>query len=81
MFSHVKIYAAWETDEIIGYELIRNIGLALVAVAVVTLILLTNLQEKKTIFLSLSASCLGCGWFESRPSKDIERCAMSDMLH
>jgi len=43
-FSHVKIYAAWETDEIIGNELFRNIGLALVAVAVITLILLTNIQ-------------------------------------
>eukprot|EP00088_Acartia_fossae_P041082 TRINITY_DN4294_c0_g1_i7.p1 TRINITY_DN4294_c0_g1~~TRINITY_DN4294_c0_g1_i7.p1 ORF type:complete len:1080 (-),score=273.26 TRINITY_DN4294_c0_g1_i7:86-3325(-) len=43
-FSHVKIYAAWETDEIIGTELYRNIGLALVAVVVVTLVLLTNFQ-------------------------------------
>ena len=42
-FSHVQVYAAWETDEIIGYELWRNIGLAMVCVFVVTLILLANI--------------------------------------
>jgi len=43
-FTHVKIYAAWETDEIIGNELWRNIGLAMACVAVVTLVLLANLR-------------------------------------
>ena len=42
-FSHVQVYAAWETDEIIGYELWRNIGLAMLCVFIVTLILLANL--------------------------------------
>merc|ERR1711902_479983 len=42
-FSHCKVYAAWETDEIIGYELWRNIGLAMVCVFIVTLILLANI--------------------------------------
>merc|ERR1719350_1972121 len=42
-FSFNKIYAAWETDEIIGFELWRNIGLAMACVFVVTLILLANL--------------------------------------
>ena len=42
-FSFNKIYAAWETDEIIGFELWRNIGLAMAAVFIVTLILLANL--------------------------------------
>ena len=39
-----KIYAAWETDEIIGFELWRNIGLAMAAVALVTLVLLANIR-------------------------------------
>ena len=43
-FTHVKIYAAWETDEIIGYELWRNIGLAMMCVALVTLVLIANIQ-------------------------------------
>merc|ERR1712038_1047689 len=43
-FSHSKVYAAWETDEIIGYELWRNIGLAMICVFVVTLLLLCNIQ-------------------------------------
>ena len=42
-FSHVEVYAAWETDQIIGYELWRNIGLAMLCVFVVTLILLANI--------------------------------------
>eukprot|EP00088_Acartia_fossae_P046862 TRINITY_DN5073_c0_g1_i2.p1 TRINITY_DN5073_c0_g1~~TRINITY_DN5073_c0_g1_i2.p1 ORF type:complete len:1105 (-),score=246.34 TRINITY_DN5073_c0_g1_i2:820-4134(-) len=43
-FSHVKIYAAWETDEIIGFELMRNVGLALVVISIITLILLTDIK-------------------------------------
>jgi len=43
-FSFSKVYAAWETDEIIGFELWRNLGLALVCVFVITLILLANIQ-------------------------------------
>ena len=43
-FTHSKVYAAWETDEIIGFELWRNIGLAMAAVFVVTLVLLANIQ-------------------------------------
>jgi len=42
-FSHVQVYAAWETDEIIGFEMWRNIGLAMLCVFIVTLILLANL--------------------------------------
>jgi len=41
-FSHVQVYAAWETDEIIGSELWRNIGLAMACVFLITLILLAN---------------------------------------
>ena len=44
-FRHCKVYAAWETDEIIGYELWRNIKLAMTCVFfVVTLLLLCNTQ-------------------------------------
>ena len=42
-FSHCKVYAAWETDQIIGYELWRNLGLAILCVFLVTLVLLGNL--------------------------------------
>ena len=41
-FSHVQVYTAWETDEIIGFEMMRNIGLALACVFLITLILLGN---------------------------------------
>ena len=43
-FSHSLVYAAWETDEIIGGELWRNLGLALLAVLIVTLLLLGSLR-------------------------------------
>jgi len=43
-FSHSKVYAAWETDEIIGHELWRNVGLAMICVFVVTMLLLCNIQ-------------------------------------
>ena len=39
----LQIYAAWETDEVIGYELWRNLGLALGCVFVITLALLANI--------------------------------------
>jgi hypothetical protein len=41
-FAHTQIYAAWETDEIIGFELWRNLGLAMLCVFVVTFVLLVN---------------------------------------
>ena len=37
------IYGAWETDEIIGRELGRNLALAMVCVFVVSLLMLANL--------------------------------------
>ena len=52
-FSFNKIYAAWETDEIIGFELWRNIGLAMACVFVVTLILLANLPICLMVLLSV----------------------------
>lgn len=50
-FSYVKIYAAWETDEIIGFELWRNIGLAMFCIFGITLILLANLRICLLVFL------------------------------
>ena len=43
-FHHAKVYSAWETDEIISYELWRNVGLAIAAIFINTLLVLTNLQ-------------------------------------
>ena len=43
-FSFVKIYAAWETDRIIGFELWRNVGLAFLCVFLVTIVFLGNLR-------------------------------------
>lgn len=43
-FSHSGIYAAWETDEVIGKELWRNLGLAMACVAAITLILLADIS-------------------------------------
>ena len=40
----VQVYAAWETDEIIAFELFRNIALAILAVAVITFLLLGNIR-------------------------------------
>jgi len=53
-FSHAKIYAAWETDEIIGFELWRNIGLAMAAVAVITLLLLQDVRLCCMVLLSVT---------------------------
>ena len=43
-FSHSKVYSAWETDEIIGHELLRNLLLSMLSVAIITLLLLGNLH-------------------------------------
>ena len=43
-FSHVKVYACWETDIIIGWELWRNLGLSITAVVLVTFLLLCDVR-------------------------------------
>ena len=43
-FHYHKIYGAWESDKIIGFELWRNVGLAIAAIFITTLLLLANLQ-------------------------------------
>ena len=52
-FSHVKIYAAWETDEIIGYEMWRNVAISLGCVMLVTLLLLANIPMALCVFGSV----------------------------
>ena len=39
-----QIYSAWETDEVIVFELWRNLALAMVCVFVITLILLADFK-------------------------------------
>ena len=48
-FSFVKVYAAWETDEIIGEELWRNVVLAMACVTSVVLLLLANLRSLESL--------------------------------
>ena len=43
-FHHSAIYVAWQTDEIIGLELWRNLGLALGAIFLITLVILANIH-------------------------------------
>merc|ERR1711902_407716 len=43
MGSHSKVYSAWETDEIIGFELMRNLLLSILCVAIITTLLLGNI--------------------------------------
>merc|ERR1719370_423997 len=52
-FSFVKIYAAWETDEIIGEELWRNVLLAMACVTAVVLLLLANFRICILVILAI----------------------------
>eukprot|EP00094_Tigriopus_californicus_P008124 TCALIF_07820-PA protein Name:"Protein of unknown function" AED:0.21 eAED:0.21 QI:2513/0.92/0.92/0.92/0.76/0.85/14/0/199 len=54
-FSFSKVYAAWETDEVISFELWRNLALAMVCVFIITLVLLANV---KICLMVLSCVCL-----------------------
>ena len=54
MQLYFQVYAAWETDEIIGFELWRNLGLALVCVLVITLTLLANIPICMMVLLCVS---------------------------
>jgi hypothetical protein len=55
-FSHVRIYATWETDEIIGFELMRNVGLSMVCVMIVTVVLLVNIPVSFYVFCCVVAT-------------------------
>ena len=52
----MKVYAAWETDEIIGYELLRNVGLGMMCVMIVTMLLLVSLQLSTYVFICVIAT-------------------------
>ena len=49
VFPFSKGYAAWETDEIIGEELWRNVVLAMACVTSVVLLLLANLRSLESL--------------------------------
>ena len=51
---YFQVYAAWETDEVIGFELWRNLGLALVCVFVITLMLLANIPICMMVLLCVA---------------------------
>ena len=52
-FAISRAYVTWETDEVIAAELYRNIGLAIAAVSLTTLFLLSDLVASFLV--------LGCG--------------------
>ena len=47
IFPIARSYSMWETDEVIGGELYRNLGLAMLAVFAFTMLLLSNLPVVK----------------------------------
>ena len=49
-----QIYSAWETDEVIVFELWRNLAMAMVCVFVITLILLADFKICLMVCQSLS---------------------------
>lgn len=53
-FSYSQFYLGWETNKVISQELFRNMGLALMAVFIVTLIVLANLWACLMVF-----TCVG----------------------
>ncbi len=52
------MYAAWQTDEIIGQELLRNVGLGMMCVMVVTMMLLVSLQLSTYVFVCVIATLI-----------------------
>ncbi|KAJ7386392.1 Patched domain-containing protein 3 [Desmophyllum pertusum] len=53
-FPYSRFYLGWETNKVISEELFRNMGLALMAVFIVTLIVLANLWTCLLVF-----TCVG----------------------
>ena len=69
-----QVYAAWETDEIIGFELWRNLGLALVCVFVITLILLANIQICLMVLLCVTLTLVSFIYCQGYYCDDIPLC-------
>ena len=42
-FSHGDIYAPWDVDEIVAFELWRNLGVAMLCIFVITMLLLNEI--------------------------------------
>lgn len=50
-FPYSRAYLGWETNKVIREELLRNLGLALICVFIVTLILIANVRTSLLVFL------------------------------
>lgn len=62
-FPFSKIYPSWETDEVISEELYRNIGLAVLAVYLTTLFLLSDLISSFLVLLCVVLCLVDIGGF------------------
>ena len=56
-------YASWETDEVIAFELYRNIALAIGCISVTTIILLANISAALLVLLCVVLSLVDIGGF------------------
>ena len=63
VFAMAYGYSAWETDEVISFELYRNIGLALLCVFVVTLIFICDFVGALMIILCVFLTLVNVGGF------------------
>ena len=63
VFSTFRSYSLWETDDVIGEELYRNMGFAMVCVFLVTLVLLADLRVSIVVFLCVLLALLDIGGF------------------
>jgi predicted RND superfamily exporter protein len=63
IFPIARSYSLWETDDVIGTELYRNMGLALVCVFLTTLVLLANLSAALMVLLCVLLALLDIGGF------------------
>ena len=63
VFAMAYGYSAWETDEVISFELYRNIGLALLCVFLVTLIFICDLVGALMIISCVFLTLVNVGGF------------------
>ena len=60
-FAMAQAYARWEIDEIVSYELLRNVLLALVMVTITTLLLLADFLSCFLVLLCLILTLVSAG--------------------
>ena len=61
--TSTKGYNVWETDEVIAYELYRNLGLATLCIFVVTFCLFANIVDSVLVLLMVIMSIVDvCGF-------------------